>query len=307
MERVVERIINLLAFLLTAGRPVTAEEIRNTVLGYDQEGDEAFRRMFERDKDLLRSLGVPIRMDHTDAWEVELGYVVAPDEYALPDPGLTDDERVALLLATRMVRLGGQAPGSGAILKLGGAPAAAGGEPFTAELEVDPAVLGEVYAAVVERRALSFGYQGSDRSVHPLGLVHRRGHWYLIAERAGGVRRTYRIDRMRDIRVSSEPDAFSRPRGFRAASAVPEAPWEVGEDRTSVTIRFDPTGAWWARRRLTEEAVVEAQEDGGITATFPVANPEALIGWLIDFEDGAELLEPEELRSRFVSHLGGTR
>jgi proteasome accessory factor B len=80
MHRVIERILNLLAFLLTVGRPVTAEEIRNTVNGYGQPSDEAFRRTFERDKDLLRQLGVPLRLEHTDAWEVEQGYVVSPDQ-----------------------------------------------------------------------------------------------------------------------------------------------------------------------------------------------------------------------------------
>ena len=69
MKRVIERLLNLLAFLLTAGRPVSADEIRMTVAGYDQDNDEAFRRMFERDKDLLRNMGIPLELAPTDAWE----------------------------------------------------------------------------------------------------------------------------------------------------------------------------------------------------------------------------------------------
>ena len=99
MHKVIERILNLLAFLLTAGRPVTAEEIRTTVAGYDQPSDDAFHRMFERDKDLLRRLGIPLDLEPTDGWQVEHGYKVDPAAYALPDPGLTDDERAALWLA----------------------------------------------------------------------------------------------------------------------------------------------------------------------------------------------------------------
>ncbi len=109
MQRVIERILNLLAFLLTAGRPVTADEIRHTVAGYEQEGDEAFRRTFERDKDLLRGLGIPLRLAFTDRWEVEQGYVVPIEDYALEDPGLTDEERTALWLAAQVVRIGGLA------------------------------------------------------------------------------------------------------------------------------------------------------------------------------------------------------
>ena len=148
MQRVLERLLNLLAFLLTVEHPVTADEIRHTVAGYDQETDEAFRRTFERDKDLLRSLGIPLRMQATDAWEVEHGYVVPRDEYALGDPGLTDEERTALWLAAQAVRLGGSGPGPAAIFKLGGASMAAAGDPLAAHLGPDPDLLATLFGAV---------------------------------------------------------------------------------------------------------------------------------------------------------------
>lgn len=305
MQRVIERILNLLAFLLTVGRPVTAEEIRNTVAGYDQEGDEAFRRTFERDKDLLRSLGVPIRLEHTDAWEVEQGYVVSPEEYALGDPGLDDDERVALLLASRMVRLGGQVPMPAAILKLGGAPAAAGGELFAADLGESPDLLGRLFAAVVERRLVSFRYRGTERRVRPLGLVHRIGHWYLISDTLDDERRAFRVDRMDDVAAGDKAGAFERPRGFRAADSLPNAPWEAGDTDTEVSVLFDASVAWWARRQLTRGAHVDERDDGSIVARFPVASVPALIGWLIEFEDAAEVMDPPEVRDRFVAHIRG--
>ena len=92
MQRVIERILNLLAFLLTVDRPVTADEIRHTVAGYDRDSDAAFHRTFERDKELLRNLGIPIEREATDVFEVEFGYVVDDRRYALEDPGLTDEE-----------------------------------------------------------------------------------------------------------------------------------------------------------------------------------------------------------------------
>ena len=120
MQKVIERILNLLAFLLTVGRPVTADEIRHTVKGYDQPSDEAFRRTFERDKDLLRSLGVPLTTTFTDVWEVEMGYVVPSDQLLLDDPGFTDEERTALLLAAEAVRFGGQPTQLDALFKRSG-------------------------------------------------------------------------------------------------------------------------------------------------------------------------------------------
>ena len=302
MHRVIERILNLLAFLLTVGRPVTAVEIRNTVAGYDQETDEAFRRTFERDKDLLRQLGVPLHLEHTDAWEVEQGYVVSPDQYSLPDPGLTDEERAALWLATRMVRLGGQAPGPGALLKLGGVPIGATGDPLAADLGAGADALAEVFAAVTERRLLKFEYRDQRRVLRPWGLVHRIGHWYVVGE-VDRERRTFRVDRMEGISAGDTPGAFDRPKGFRASDGFPDAPWEAGEDDVRATVRFDADIAWWARRQLSAAATVEESGDGSVVATFPVANPDAFVGWMIGFEDSAEILGPPELRERFVAHL----
>ena len=120
MQKVIERILNLLAYLLTVERPVTADEIRNTVAGYDRDNDSAFHRTFERDKDLLRRLGIPIEREATDVFEVEFGYVVDDDRYALQDPGLTDEERAALALAVQAVEFGGRPSGQEALMKLGG-------------------------------------------------------------------------------------------------------------------------------------------------------------------------------------------
>lgn len=304
MHRVIERILNLLAFLLTVGRPVSADEIRHTVAGYDQDTDEAFRRTFERDKDLLRMIGVPLRMDYTDAWEVEQGYVVRPEEYALPDPGLTDEERRALWLASRVARLGGSSGSIGAIYKLGGTPVADSGDALAADLGSDADTLATLFTALGERRKLRFDYRGEKRTVEPLGLVHRMGHWYLIA-RTKGERRTYRVDRMTAVEPRGESGAFERPKGFRVADAVPDAPWEAGQEAMTATVRFDPDVAWWARRQVGRRASVADDADGGVTVTMPVASSGAFIGWLIGFGASAEVLGPEPLREAFVSHVRG--
>jgi predicted DNA-binding transcriptional regulator YafY len=307
MQRVIERVLNLLAFLLTAGRPVTAGEIRHTVAGYDQEGDEAFRRTFERDKDLLRHLGVPLRLQHTDAWEVEQGYVVPRDEYALPDPGLSDEERAALRLAAQVVRLEGAAPDSAALLKLGGAPADGAGEPLAADLGIAAGHLPALFDAVAERKRIAFRYRETVRRVRPYGLVHRRGHWYAVGEQdapADGGIRAFRVDRISALEVDEPPGAFRRPTGFRAADALPEAPWEAGEDEVTVEVRFDAPVAWWARRQLTARSEVRELSDGGLEARFGVANIPAFIGWLIGFGDAAEILGPDAVRQRMIDHLG---
>ena len=302
MHKVIERILNLLAFLLTAGRPVTADEIRTTVAGYDQATDDAFHRMFERDKDLLRRLGIPLELAPTDGWQVEHGYVVDPDTYALPDPGLTDDERAALWLAAEVVRLGGQVAAPDALFKLGGAPMTASGEPLAASLTEGSDDLGTAFLAVVERRHLLFDYREKARKVDPYGLVHRRGHWYLVASE-GTTTKVFRMDKATGVGVGEDPDAFDRPTGFRAADFIPETPWEAGAEEMVAMVHFDPAMAWWARRQIGNRGSLQEDPAGGIEAMIPVANPEAFIGWLLSFDDNAELLEPPELRQRLVSRV----
>ena len=303
MQRVIERILNLLAFLLTAGRPVTAEEIRTTVAGYEQATDEAFHRMFERDKDLLRNLGIPLELAPTDGWQVEHGYLVDP-AYSLPDPGLTDDERAALWLAAQVVRMGGQVAAPDAIFKLGGAPVTASGEPLAAALIEGSEDLGTVFLAIAEKRRVKFTYRDKKRRVDPYGLVHRRGHWYLVGRDDDQIK-VFRMDRASNVVAGDETGEFERPEGFRASDAIPEAPWEAGGEDLTAEVIFDPSVAWWARRQIGNQGSAEEQSDGSLRAEIPVANPEAFIGWMLSFDDAAEILEPPELRNRLIDLVRG--
>ncbi len=305
MHNVIERILNLLAFLLTVDRPVTADEIRATVNGYDQTSDEAARRMFERDKDLLRRLGIPLELKPTDAWEVEHGYVVPAEDYALPDPGLSDEERAALWLAAQVVHLGGGPSGPEALLKLGGAPVADYGEPLAADLGTHEDELAAVFSAVADRRLLHFAYRGKLRTIAPYGLVHRRGHWYVVgpeSDTAGPVK-AFRVDRAEDVAPGDDRDAFVRPADFDAAAMIPEAPWEAGGEQVVATVVFDPEMAWWARRQLTGRSEATARDDGSLEVRIPVANPDAFIGWLLAFDAHAELIDPPDLRARLIERV----
>ena len=57
----IERLMNLVIALLSTRGYLSAERIRASVAGYaDCPTDEAFSRMFERDKAELRDLGIPL-------------------------------------------------------------------------------------------------------------------------------------------------------------------------------------------------------------------------------------------------------
>src|SRR3954454_6916109 len=97
-----ERLLNLTAALLNASRALTSADIAEQVPGYPEFDDKVtFRRAFERDKELLREMGIPIRtIDVAGAEPPEQGYVIRRDDYALRDPGLEPDELAAVHLAT---------------------------------------------------------------------------------------------------------------------------------------------------------------------------------------------------------------
>jgi proteasome accessory factor B len=301
MQKVIERILNLLAFLLTVGRPVTADEIRHTVQGYDQPSDEAFRRTFERDKDLLRSLGVPLELRYTDLWQVELGYLVPSEAYTLDDPGLTDEERSALLFAAQAVRFGGQATELAAIFKLGGASPTLTAGPIVADLGYDLDLLGELFRAVAERRRARFRYHERDRDVEPYGLVHRFGHWYVVGPEVGDrVVKAFRVDRMAGTTIAESGAAFERPDGFRPADAIADVRATTPE-RTA-TIRFDNDIVGVALNRSRSSKILES-DDRTTVAEVPVTSIQGLISWLIGFDDRAVIESPDDLRDAFVTFV----
>ncbi len=78
--RKTERILNLTICLLVSGRYLPKSRIREAVEGYHDLSDAAFERTFERDKDELRSLGVPIEVGSFDPF--------FDDEAGLPDPAV---------------------------------------------------------------------------------------------------------------------------------------------------------------------------------------------------------------------------
>lgn len=303
MQKVIERILNLLAFLLTAGRPVTADDIRHTVKGYEQPSDEAFRRTFERDKDLLRSLGVPLTTTFTDVWEVEMGYVVPSEDLLIDDPGFTDDERTALLLAAEAVRFGGQATQLDAVFKLGGARRSHTTAPVLADLGEDLASLGDLFGAVTDRRRIRFVYRDRGRLVDPYGLVHRYGHWYVVGSETSdlGTIKAFRVDRMDAPSADADAGAFERPEGFDAGALAADLGPSSGAGMAR--IRFDSDFVDVALHRAGARSL--SSDDSTTLVEVPLSDDGSMISWLLGFDDHAVIIEPEDLKERFLAFVGG--
>jgi predicted DNA-binding transcriptional regulator YafY len=297
-----ERLINLVAALLDADRPVSRHELTVLVPGYD-DNEQAARRAFERDKDALRSMGIPIVVEPLDPDEPTLGegYRIPREQYELPDPGLTPDELAALHLAATTVRLEGS-EGTQAIWKLGGSPDAPGSSTSGAALEGHEH-LPVLFGAVSERRTVRFSYRGTERAVDPYRLAYRNGFWYLSGrDHAKDGERQYRLDRFESAPQAGEAKAFERPAG--AGPTRPSHPWEMGEEDEVVgRVWIDHEQAGWASAKAGPESVVERRADGSVVLELRITNRDAFRSFVLGFLDHAEVLAPPALRADMVAHL----
>ncbi len=228
-----ERLVNLVALLLESPRPLTFDQVRDAMPeGYGQGEVATAKRMFERDKDVLRDTGIPIEVVSTDVWDVEQGYTISKDEYYLPEIGFTPEEISALFVAAHT---GDDDPSAEqAVRKLlygadGGLLEGVAPAPLAAEAgSVDRRVTAAA-EAITERRALRFTYrtsrgQESHRLVDPWGLVFRGSHWYLVGlDRERGEVRSFRLSRVAG-ELEDAGGAEAPPEGFHADVAAPAAP-----------------------------------------------------------------------------------
>jgi proteasome accessory factor B len=296
-----ERLLNLTAALLETSVPLSAEQLRSQVPGYP-ESRTAFRRAFERDKDDLREMGVPLRVAPVPGTDPPLdGYDIDGAEYYLTDPNLEPDELAALHLAASTVRIDG-ARGQEALWKLGGVLAEDGVE-VMASLPGDPN-LAPVFDSVTSRRIVEFAYRGEPRRVDPHRLDFRRGRWYLTAwDHGRRADRNFRLDRIDGtVSVGGEADAFDRPDRDEPGAAAP--PWQLGgDDEITARLRVDADQAAWARTTLGEDAVVAEHGDGAVSFELVVTNRAAFRSFALTFLDHAVIEEPAELREDMVAWL----
>jgi proteasome accessory factor B len=290
-----ERLLDLIAELLHAERPITAEELHNRIPGYPPEKD-SFKRAFERDKKDLREMEIPLRIEPVPGrMPPEDGYRIYRDEYGLPDPGLDADELAALHLAVNAVRLDGADTKSG-LRKLGGAVVSDTTPSNIAVLGSAPH-LATAFEAVGQHRRLRFRYRSRDRVVDPFRLHHERGHWYLQGHDHGaGESRSYRLDRVEGEMVADAADTVEVTVD-PAEHPLRLEGWALGdEEPVRARVRVDPPQAALAVRLVGEDVHAEWEDDGGVVLEFPVRRRDGLRSFVFGFLDDAEVLGPPELR-----------
>ena len=310
--RRIERLINLIAALLEAPRPIPVDEIRTKIAGYEQEEFDAFRRAFERDKESLRAMGIPIELVRDPLTDQAEGYIIRKESYYLPQLDLEPDELAALRLAADAVLGAGEEATSG-LLKLSVDqpldPLAGPKVVWGADVAAEQPLVPELYESLSNRRPVAFGYStasdgdGDRRRLEPYALLHRRGQWYVTGRDLDrDAVRSFKLSRMSGP-VERLEGTYEIPGSFDAGAQLGDEAWERGPDQpTAVTVRFASSLRWWAEQNLSEWPAGEGP-DGTLDVQLQVGRIEALVAWLIERGSDVEIVAPEEARAALLEHL----
>jgi proteasome accessory factor B len=310
-----ERLVNLVIALLGTRQFVTAARIRATVPGYEvddgtERADEAFKRMFERDKAELREMGVPLETGRTSAFDTEDGYRIARAQYELPEITLTGEEAAAVGLALRLwesAQLAGAA--HSALVKL----RAAGVDvdptrslPIQPRLDAGEPAFEACYAAARDRRRLEFDYRRPDeddavrRHVQPWGVVAWHGRWYLVGlDLDRQAPRVFRLSRVvGSPHVTGPEGAFEPPADLDLAGIV--ARQAGGGDEQLVIVRARPGTAVGLRRTAVP---LGPGQDGDDRLQLSTTEPWALADQLAAYGPDVVVEAPTAVRDAVVERL----
>ena len=294
----IERLLNLISALLSTERPLSRHEIRERIPGAYSESDESFRRTFERDKDELRALGLPISLEKILGTDPPLeGYRIHKSDYEADHPSLEGDEIAALHLASNLIRLQGDDIDS-TFYKMGGV------------LKEKPSALSEIpterlmelcMQALHEHQSIFFKYKNERREVNPYRLVFSGGRWYLIAHdnNREGIRH-FRLDRIEgEIELTTQK--FEPSDEFSEISEEP--PWRFGEEENLVELKINKSHVSWALEIIGQKSAYEELSDGSIILYEVVRDWQIFRSFVFSFLDAAELLNPPECREALIEWL----
>jgi proteasome accessory factor B len=316
----VERLVNLVIALLSTRGYITADKVRSSVAGYsDTASGEAFSRMFERDKNELRDLGIPLETGKVSSFDPVEGYRINREAYALPAVELTADEAAAVAVATQLWESPELITATqGALLKLRAAgvdvdpdaPVAIASPAGTLGLRGSEDVLGALLSAIDAAQAVQFPHRPSRaepytvRTVEPWGVVTEKGRWYLVGhDRDRGATRTFRLSRIGgEVTPIGPVGAFTLPENVDlrriVAEAVGDAPsgvraqvWVV--DGRATALRR--AGTSLGPRRL-------AGRDGEVIE-LDIGTTDRLARDITGYGADAVVLEPDTLREEVLGRL----
>jgi proteasome accessory factor B len=301
-----ERLLNLFIALTAATRPLGREELRAALAdhyGRDQ-SDDAFEKMFERDKDELRSMGIPLETV-TNAHNEVLGYRIHDNRMQMPQIDLTAQEAAVIAAAAALWTTASVATTArSAQIKL----EAVGHRQAPADLEMSSylqapdSVFEALLEAATKRRQVEFAYrkpgEGSKpRRIEPWGLVSREGHWYLVGHDLDRDNvRVFRLSRIDgDIDARGADGAFTVPEGINLSALVRAS---TSTSRGHVRVQA-ASGLAVGLRRI-------AAVDLDVTEfVLPYTDLDSVVADICAQGDQVMVIEDSEVRAAVIAHFEG--
>ncbi|MFI9121865.1 helix-turn-helix transcriptional regulator [Streptomyces bikiniensis] len=197
-------------------------------------------------------------------------------------PGLRESDREALLRATaKLEAAAGETAGASARLSV--------------TFEAEGGVFAEVDRAISERRRLWVRYYSpardelTEREVDPIRLF-AVGHTYMEAWcRLSEARRTFRLDRVAEIRLLDEPAA---PPELELRD-LSENLVQPSADDPEVVVEVGPGGRWVAEYYPHDRA--DELPDGGLRITLRTPDPASLRRLALRLGSDGRIVAPAEL------------
>jgi proteasome accessory factor B len=305
-----ERLMNLVICLLVARTFISKDQIKQAVDGYRGQEPDAFEKMFERDKEELRTLGIPIELGSRDRFfEDEVGYRIPRDQFELPEIALEADEAAVVGLAARVWQHASLANAtSSAIRKLraGGVPVDPDAvDVVEPQLAVTEPAFDPVFDAVTKRAPISFRYRAQrgrrpvTRRLEPWGLMSWHGHWYVVGHDQGrGKPRMFRLSRFEGPVKAGAANTVQRPADLdlreMAGQLGPAAPTQTA----TVSVRKGSGGS--LRRRASSS---RPGDEGWDVLDVPYASVTNLAQELTSLGPDVVAESPVQLREAVIRQL----
>lgn len=305
MSRKIERLINLTIALLATKRYLTKSEIFESVEGYEG-SPQTKERMFERDKDDLRSLGIEIEVGSFDPlFNDEAGYRIKQERYQFNLGEITPIEISLLSLAAeawQQASFGENA--DKALVKLNslGVPGDISQIPGTLhKLHDGGQDLALISRAIASTMVLHFNYLDLEmnsiaREIVPISLSTRAGHWYLAGvDQEIEEIRSFRLDRiLGDITASEGPKDFEIPEDFDPHNSLSSV---QTNDYALIDVRVGK-GSNLRAIATSTRSLGEWDE-----LKIPIYNLESLSAMILWHGMDAIVREPKELREFVIQEL----
>ena len=184
MKNVLKRAIELLN-LLSDNDNLTTENIKDSISDYRDLNQQAFRRSFERDKNLLRSFGYLIQYEN-DKWSYDKGYSLSG--YSIYESIIKSDKISSEKLINTYLYL----------------------KKYLSNSNYDndkSEIISKILQSINEKRRVGFDYLDKYRKVKPQGLKYFDNKWYLAGEENGSLK-TFNLDQIHNLKIGNKADLF---------------------------------------------------------------------------------------------------